>query len=115
MRCHLLSLLLIPFLLSVCSCAMSQSTAITDFDSCVAAGNKVLRSYPPKCAAQGVGVFTKDPAADPKLPAPKVSDPLIYKGNCSDHCGDGTCSEIVCEAIGCPCAETPETCPKDCS
>lgn len=33
---------------------------------------------------------------------------------CKDLCGDGICQEIVCEAIGCPCAETPETCPQDC-
>jgi hypothetical protein len=34
---------------------------------------------------------------------------------CVDRCGDGTCDEIVCMAIGCPCAETPESCPEDCS
>jgi hypothetical protein len=33
---------------------------------------------------------------------------------CSDTCGNGTCEEIVCMAIGCPCAETKETCPSDC-
>lgn len=33
---------------------------------------------------------------------------------CKDLCGDGTCQEMVCEAIGCPCAETAETCPFDC-
>ncbi len=33
---------------------------------------------------------------------------------CQDLCGDGICQEIVCEAIGCPCAETTESCPKDC-
>jgi putative hemolysin len=33
---------------------------------------------------------------------------------CQDLCGDGICDEIVCLAIGCPCAETKETCPKDC-
>jgi putative hemolysin len=33
---------------------------------------------------------------------------------CKDLCGDGMCQEIVCMAIGCPCAETKETCPKDC-
>lgn len=34
---------------------------------------------------------------------------------CEDLCGDGICQEIVCEAIGCPCAETPESCPQDCA
>jgi putative hemolysin len=33
---------------------------------------------------------------------------------CKDLCGDGICQEIVCLAVGCPCSETPETCPKDC-
>jgi len=33
---------------------------------------------------------------------------------CKDLCGDGICQEIVCMAVGCPCAETKETCPEDC-
>ncbi len=33
---------------------------------------------------------------------------------CKDLCGDGICQEVVCEAHGCPCAETPESCPYDC-
>jgi eight-cysteine-cluster-containing protein len=33
---------------------------------------------------------------------------------CKNQCGDGACDEFVCEAIGCPCAETTETCPQDC-
>jgi hypothetical protein len=33
---------------------------------------------------------------------------------CKNLCGDGTCQEIVCLAIGCPCPETPATCPEDC-
>ncbi|MEM5872209.1 MAG: DUF333 domain-containing protein [Candidatus Aenigmatarchaeota archaeon] len=34
---------------------------------------------------------------------------------CEDKCGDGICDEVVCQAVGCPCAETLESCPKDCS
>jgi hypothetical protein len=34
--------------------------------------------------------------------------------SCKNNCGDGICSEIVCLAIGCPCAETVSTCPQDC-
>ncbi len=34
--------------------------------------------------------------------------------NCKDLCGDGECQEVVCQAIGCPCPETPESCPSDC-
>jgi hypothetical protein len=33
---------------------------------------------------------------------------------CKNQCGDGVCQEIVCLAIGCPCAETKENCPQDC-
>lgn len=33
---------------------------------------------------------------------------------CVDTCGDGFCAEIVCAAVGCPCPETPESCPDDC-
>ncbi len=33
---------------------------------------------------------------------------------CKDLCGDGICQEIVCLAIGCPCAETKGSCPQDC-
>ena len=34
---------------------------------------------------------------------------------CKDLCGDGICQTIVCLAVGCPCAETAESCPEDCS
>lgn len=34
---------------------------------------------------------------------------------CVDQCGNGICEEIVCMAIGCPCAETQESCPQDCT
>jgi len=33
---------------------------------------------------------------------------------CKNLCGDGTCQEVVCQAVGCPCAETKATCPADC-
>ena len=34
---------------------------------------------------------------------------------CVNKCGDGVCAEIVCQGIGCPCAETKTSCPQDCS
>jgi hypothetical protein len=40
--------------------------------------------------------------------------PKTNQGNCVNKCGDGTCQEIVCLAVGCPCAETKITCPQDC-
>ena len=33
---------------------------------------------------------------------------------CKDYCGDGECAEVVCMAVGCPCAETHDSCPEDC-
>jgi len=33
---------------------------------------------------------------------------------CQDKCGDNFCAEIVCLAIGCPCAESNQSCPGDC-
>lgn len=33
---------------------------------------------------------------------------------CKNSCGDGVCQEIVCQAEGCPCAETKITCQQDC-
>ena len=35
-------------------------------------------------------------------------------GECKDLCGNGTCEEVVCMAVGCPCPETKASCPKDC-
>lgn len=34
---------------------------------------------------------------------------------CVDMCGNGICEEIVCLGEGCPCPESVETCPADCS
>ena len=35
-------------------------------------------------------------------------------GICVDRCGDSSCQEIVCLGSGCPCAESPASCPQDC-
>ncbi len=37
------------------------------------------------------------------------------KKYCKDLCGDGICQEMVCMEVGCPCSETPQTCPQDCA
>ncbi len=34
---------------------------------------------------------------------------------CKNLCGDGICQEFVCEAVGCPCAETKDNCLQDCN
>lgn len=33
---------------------------------------------------------------------------------CKNKCGDGVCQEVVCQAEGCPCAETVDSCEEDC-
>lgn len=75
---------------------------ITSFDECVAAGNKVLRSYPARCVADGQ-VFVES-----------VKQPVPELKACKDVCGNGQCEEMVCMAVGCPCAESHATCPQDC-
>lgn len=35
-------------------------------------------------------------------------------GQCKNLCGNGTCEEIVCQAVGCPCSESKASCPQDC-
>jgi len=49
----------------------------------------------------------------PPIPStfPSPSPSII----CKNTCGNGTCEEIVCLGTGCPCPETPISCPKDCS
>jgi hypothetical protein len=40
--------------------------------------------------------------------------PCPGEETCENLCGDGTCQEIVCMAVGYPCAETKDSCPSDC-
>ncbi|MDI6738671.1 MAG: hypothetical protein QME12_09265, partial [Nanoarchaeota archaeon] len=42
-------------------------------------------------------------------------EPGKKTGACVDRCGDRICQEMVCMADGCPCAESLESCPNDCS
>jgi hypothetical protein len=71
---------------------------IQNYQQCVAAGFPSLRSMPPQCVLPDGRRFVKSGA-------PKT---------CVDKCGDGTCQEVVCMALGCPCSESKETCAKDC-
>lgn len=78
---------------------LPSENKITSFEECAKAGYPITESYPRQCRADGE-TFTEE---------------LSQEKTCVDNCGDGTCAEIVCMAIGCPCAETKETCPEDCS
>ncbi len=79
------------------------ASVISTFGECVKAGNPVMESYPRRCAVQGGKTFTE-----------VIVKPEPVDGVCKNECGDGQCQEIVCMAVGCPCAETAETCPEDC-
>ena len=95
--------------LSLCGCFPLVSVAadqkiITNFSECVAAGNAMLKMLPARCRTPDGREFIDMTGAAPKAGAV-----------CKDLCGDGECQEMVCEAVGCPCAETSDSCPKDCS
>ena len=46
--------------------------------------------------------------------SPLANTNKVPDSGCTDKCGDGICQEIVCLAIGCPCAESSALCPQDC-
>lgn len=90
----------------ILACSTAQ-TKITSYDECVAAGNVILRSMPPQCVTRDGKRFVG------QSPKPLVT-PEAKVEACKDSCGDGECQEVVCLALGCPCAETRESCPQDC-
>ena len=47
-----ITLILFPLTLTACK-PTPQTPSVTDFDSCVAAGNPVMESYPRQCSAAG--------------------------------------------------------------
>jgi len=84
------------------------NTSITDFNSCAAAGNPVMESYPRQCRANGQ-TFVEVIKGNSNSNVNGIIEPT-----CKNMCGDGVCAEVVCLAIGCPCAETAQSCPQDC-
>lgn len=95
-------------LLGACSSCISQATPMperkkpTTFKECLAEGGMILKSLPAQCITDAGERFIEDR----KVGSNKVG--------CSDACGNGKCEEMVCMMIGCPCAESHETCPSDC-
>ena len=75
---------------------------ITNYDECVAGGYVVTESFPAKCTTPNGMQFVK----------PRK---VVGGGVCENRCGDGVCQQIVCLAVGCPCAETPVNCAADCA
>ncbi len=105
-------LLMVSLLSLACSAEEHKNGAPkrpTTFEECVAAGFPVTRSIPPSCLG-GQEIFTQ------KVDSVKLPDvPTVRQAICKDQCGNGSCEEIVCMAEGCPCPETSENCPQDCS
>ena len=91
-----------------CTSGTNKDENINSFVECVAAGYPIMESYPEQCMTESGKSFTNEkqvPVIPPENPDQEA---------CEDLCGDGICQEVVCMAIGCPCAETPENCPVDC-
>ena len=91
-----------------CAQTNSHTKVISSFEECVAAGNPVTRSIPAQCMADGQRFIET-------ISKPAINVPAKKKSFCKDECGNGTCEEIVCMAVGCPCSESPDSCPEDCS
>lgn len=105
---------------------------IGSYEPCVKAGNSSVISLSTSCRTDAGQLLVADAgtlgAQATKLP--EIESPAAgiegelqqpsSDGNsgprrfCKDKCGDGVCQEVVCMAIGCPCAETPASCPADC-
>ncbi len=105
LRFFLLAVALV--IIAACTPAAQQGVQkvapdVVDFKSCVAAGYPVMKSYPPRCAGKNGKIYTDDVIRN------------IEGRACVDNCGNGQCEQIVCQAAGCPCAETPVNCAKDC-
>jgi hypothetical protein len=75
-----------------------------NFQDCVDAGGKILKSFPAQCVTTDGIRFIDDERGSAEKEGPA----------CKDLCGNGQCEEMVCMAIGCPCAETKASCPQDC-
>lgn len=94
----MIALLVASATLSACGWGQAE---ITNFEECVAAGHPQLESYPSQCVMPDGTRFVQ---AIPEPPAV-----------CKDECGNGECQTMVCLGSGCPCAESPESCPADCA
>ena len=112
-RIALIGFLVILFW-SVCACAQA-SRAVNNYQECVDAGYKILKTYPPRCISPDGKVFQTDVFKPQELQEGKVPPANNSpKKLCVDKCGDGKCQEMVCMGEGCPCAESRDTCAKDC-
>lgn len=80
-----------------CTNKLAQET-VNSFEDCEQAGYPVMESYPRQCRTSDGRLFVE------------IIPPVQNSG-----CGDGMCQDVTCLAIGCPPAETSESCPEDCT
>lgn len=87
-----------------CSCAVAapQQPAINSYEDCVKVTGRSMKTFPAQCVAPDGKVFIQ---GGTKGAVGRL---------CVDQCGNGQCEEMVCMGQGCPCAETADSCPKDC-
>ena len=105
----LTNLILVFSLLPGCAAADQQPAPVRSYSECVQAGNPIARSYPASCRTSDGLIFFEEPQR------PLIDRARKLPGSiCTNGCGNGQCEEIVCMGAGCPCAETPQTCPADC-
>lgn len=102
--------IVVTLFLGACT-VVAETPVVSNFDECVAAGNKVLRSYPARCVTSDGFTFTESVAGGTLN---LLETPPANKKFCVDTCGNGICEMMVCMAEGCPCAENSTNCPKDC-
>ena len=96
--------LVLPVIASACrAMPLEAPVPIPAYEDCVAAGGTINKDFPGHCLpAQGAAVANeKEKGQLNKL--------------CKDLCGDGVCQQMVCLGSTCPCPETPQNCPGDCT
>jgi hypothetical protein len=94
---------------------LNKAKSVSSFEQCIQAGYPVQESYPRKCSVPKGKTFsesTEPPIATPMLD--NTTNSGQSGGVCVNKCGDGKCAEVVCQAVGCPCSETAQSCPQDC-
>ena len=92
-----MKLLIILFLITSLVFSGCKEESLS-FEQCVKMGGSIMESYPRQCSINGETFV----------------EVIIPGKSCVDNCGDGVCAEVVCQAVGCPCAESPKICPMDC-
>jgi hypothetical protein len=95
---------------NACTVGAEGSTEPTNYEECVAAGNRILKTMPAQCLARNGQVFVQGRAdSDAKVKSASATESI-----CHDLCGNDSCEEIVCLGSSCPCPEDYKKCPQDC-